>query len=301
MDENKEKFVLYLGGGTMSGVFGAGVVTALQDMDIYNKIEAVYSGSCGSANGSYFLSKQTRVGSSIYYEDLTHNFINKKNFIKSLRQRIIGIFYKISRNKIVDIIDIKYLFHIFQSDPKKRLDIKKIQNQLIPFYVRVFNISKNKIEYINFKEHRYPFKILKASMNITPYSSDQEEISGNKYADGTILNLIDLEYLKNKYPQRKIVIVFNENSRRTFIHYIKSFLEGLLSIYIYGAKSIIYFIKGESKLRKDIKFIRKDKKIFFISPPPNSPTNPATTNARKLKITYQMGIKAAQKIKNFID
>lgn len=41
----KEKCVLYLGGGAMSGVFGAGVVTALQEMGIYDKIEAVHATS----------------------------------------------------------------------------------------------------------------------------------------------------------------------------------------------------------------------------------------------------------------
>ena len=61
------KLIIYIGGGSMSGIFSAGVVTGLQDMNFYDKIEAIYGGSAGAINAAYFLSKQTKLGSSIYY------------------------------------------------------------------------------------------------------------------------------------------------------------------------------------------------------------------------------------------
>ena len=69
------KAVLYFGGGNMSGVFGAGIGTRLQEADTYNKIEAVYGGSAGAFNSSYFLSRQSELGSSIYWENLTEQVI----------------------------------------------------------------------------------------------------------------------------------------------------------------------------------------------------------------------------------
>ena len=40
-------------GGAMSGVFGAGVVKVLQQMNFYNRIQRIYSVSAGAHNGSY--------------------------------------------------------------------------------------------------------------------------------------------------------------------------------------------------------------------------------------------------------
>lgn len=300
MIKDKEKFILYLGGGTMAGVFGAGVLSALQEMDIYNQIEVVYAGSGGAANGAYFLSKQKEVGTRIYFEDLTHDFILKRNFIKVFCQRIFSIFWKIPLSKMDNLIDLEYLFNIFKNDPIKRLDIEKIKNQSIPFYVRIFNLEKKKNEYRDIHNSPDFWKFLKASMSIVPYSVNLENINGNQYIDGTILNLIDFKYLRKKYPDQKIVVIFNENSRRNLFHFLKSFLEGLGSTFIYGGRSIGYFLGAQFKLKKDIKLIQKDKKAIFISPPVSNPTSPITIDVEKLKKTYQMGKKEVQKIKNFI-
>ena len=82
-----KKVVLYFGGGAMSGVFGAGVITALEKENIYDKVKAVYGASAGAFNAAYFLTKQTELGSSIYYEDLTKNFIFLSNVLPTTFQR----------------------------------------------------------------------------------------------------------------------------------------------------------------------------------------------------------------------
>lgn len=73
----KEKAVLYVGGGAMAGVFGAGVVTRLQEVNAYENFSHAYGASAGAFDIAYFLAKQTRKGSSIYWEDLTKGFIIK--------------------------------------------------------------------------------------------------------------------------------------------------------------------------------------------------------------------------------
>lgn len=84
---DKEKVVLYLGGGAMAGVFGAGIVTGLQESDFYDRVDTIYSSSAGVFNMAYFLSRQTRLGSSIYYEDLIHDFIHSGKLLLGLFQR----------------------------------------------------------------------------------------------------------------------------------------------------------------------------------------------------------------------
>ena len=73
------KVVLYLGGGSMAGVFGAGVVTRLQEENFYKHIKVAYGASAGAFNLAYFLAKQSELGSKIYWEDLTYDFISPEN------------------------------------------------------------------------------------------------------------------------------------------------------------------------------------------------------------------------------
>jgi len=78
---------LYLGGGAMAGVFSAGVVTKFQELDIYDKIEAVYGASAGALNAAYFLTKQTKFGLDIYAVEMPKNLIRFKNTFKAILQR----------------------------------------------------------------------------------------------------------------------------------------------------------------------------------------------------------------------
>jgi len=300
MKNKQEKFILYLGGGSMAGVFGAGVVSALEKMDIYDRIEAVYGASCGALNGAYFLTKNTSSGSTIYYEVLINNFIYPQNLFKGFIQRILKIFYPISTNKMVNVVDLRYLFNIVKYDSKRKLDIKKLKNQKIPFYIKVFNLSQKKINYLFLQNSSAPYKLLKASTNVVPYTIDFENINGKKYIDGTVVESIGLGYLLKKYPNRKFIIVFNSYPERKFKHYLESFFEGLASIFVYGPRAVIYFLKAEFYLRKDINLIKKNSRILFIHPPKNNFTNSATTDQKTLKETYQMGQLAVEKIKKFI-
>ena len=295
---SNEKIVIYFGGGTMAGVFSAGIIKTLQDMDIYDKVEAVYGGSCGSINAAYFLTKQADLGYSIYCEDLAHDFVYKLRIFPAFLQRIYSsLIYRIPRGKMMNIVDLNYLFNILKY--QKRLDVAKLKTQPIPFYAKVFNLTKDRIEYMEVKKHN-PLKVLRACVDVVPYVSDSEGIDGEEYVDGTILESINLQYFLDKYPSHKIVIISNINVKREFRHYVKSFFESLAAISVYGFKAIEYFIKGEFQLRKDIAYAHRTKNVLFISPPKNNPTNIITTNPEKLKRTYKMGMKEAEKIRELL-
>ncbi len=296
---SNNKIIIYFGGGSMAGVFGAGVIKRLQDMNIYDNIEAIYGGSCGSLNAAYFLSRQAEIGYSVFCEDLTHDFIHKNRVFIAFLQRIYsGLIHRIPRGKIVDVVDLKYLFNIIKY--KKPLDIKKIKKQAIPFYAKVFNLAKDRIEYLDVKKNDV-FKVLKACVDVVPYTSDSEGINGEECVDGTILESINLQYFLDKYPLHKIVIISNTVVDRKLRHYFKSFFEALAAISIYGSRAIKHFIKGEFQLRKDIAYARRSKNVLFIHPPKNNPTNSSTTDPQKLKTTYKMGFKAAERIKKLLE
>jgi len=75
------KITLVLYGGGMSGVAGAGAMIALQDLGFAHAFDAIYTYSAGFPNASYLLGDETRLGTSIYYEDLSRG-----QFIKLMYQ-----------------------------------------------------------------------------------------------------------------------------------------------------------------------------------------------------------------------
>ena len=68
----------------MRGVVSAGMVSALESLDLTNAFDAVYGSSAGAINAAYFLAGQATVGTTIYSED-----INNRQFI-DLRRMVRG-------------------------------------------------------------------------------------------------------------------------------------------------------------------------------------------------------------------
>src|SRR3989344_3285176 len=121
----KNKVVLYLGGGAMSGVFGAGVVTGLEQQNFYSKIKAVYAVSAGGFNAAYFLAHQSKLGSSIYFQDIIKGFIFPKKIIPGALQRLHhGYVKKTLPQNIINAMDVDHILKIVTS--KKPLNISKI-------------------------------------------------------------------------------------------------------------------------------------------------------------------------------
>ncbi len=293
-----KKIVLYCGGGTMSGVFGAGVFTAFQEMNLYKKIKAIYAGSAGAINASYFLTKQVKLGASIYFDDLTNNFILPFNIPGGILQLFWNRY--INRlHKINNVVNIDYIFEIIKY--KKILNTKRLKKQSIKFYAKLLNTSNGKIEYFDVRKSKYPLGILKATISVKPYYFSSRNINGEEYIDGTIKEPIGLPYLLKKYPNEKIVVVINEPVSRGVRHYIKNFMEGsVASLYQYKINLFKLFIERERLVRNDIQLALSCSRVLIIHPPKNSPTVPRTTNYSKLITTYEMGKKEAMKIESFL-
>ncbi len=295
--KTKKKIILYFGGGAMSGIFGAGIITKLQEMNFYNKIEAIYGTSAGAIIGAYFLTKQSELGSSIYYENLIKDFILPGNIPYGFFQRLWnGYIHKIPKRKIINALDINYLFSIIKN--KKILDIKKLKKQKIPLYVKLLNLDTGKIKYLDAREGN-TLKILKAAVSIIPYWFFSEKIDRHQYADGNIKEIIGLNYLLKKYPNHKIVVVLNFIREKGIKHYIANLLEATAARAI--NKRLFKFIRLKEKLsKKDIELSARHKRVLLIHPPENDPDDIRTTNRSELLKIYKIGKKEAEKIKEFV-
>lgn len=146
-----------------------------------------------------------------------------------------------------------------------------------------------------------PLAILKAACSIKPYYFSSQTINGRNYIEGTLKEPIGVRYLLDRYPNYKIVIIINEPIARGLKHYTKNIIEGMFaSLYPYQIPLFTYFLQRERSFRNDIALAMNNKRVLLIHPPQHNPTLPWTTNPVKLKITYGIGRKEAEKILNFV-
>ncbi len=289
-----KNLILYLGSGGMLGVFSAGVLTKVQEMNIYDRIQAVYACSAGIFNGSYFLTRQMQIGSSIYYDDLTHGFIETKNVFYGALQRIWnGYIMPIEHNKIANVMQIDRLINVARTD--KALDVSKLKNQPIPLYAKLLNTETFDIEY---KDIRFePFDYLQYGIQAVPYYFPTPR--NTAYIDAAVKEPLGLEYLLERYPNSKIIAIFNLSAQRNISHHIKNIVEGIVANSMYKGILSNCFIKREASIRKDLKLARENERVLLIHPP-NDSIQSWTTDKHALKAFYASGKHAINGIMDFI-
>lgn len=199
--------VLIMEGGTIQGVFSAGVVAAFSKHKLYPRIHSIYAVSSGAHNAAYFLSGNPAQGASIYYEHL----YKKHQFLKDLSFKIIcrKFWDLFVHNKSFDIIDLDYVENIEKNII--RLNVDNIKKSPINFYVRVFNPKTLRLEYLDAKVDT--IERLIQSSKVPPYA--HTKVKNDKYFDGGIMPTRD--FLKNvvkKHPDKNIIYIFND--KKTF-------------------------------------------------------------------------------------
>lgn len=153
---------LILPGGCMQGVFGGGVVIGLQLAGFCDVFDVVIGSSCGALNGAYFLSEQTYLGTSIYYEDnVDERFINKRR---------------------IKVIDIDYLEEVLRY--VKILDTEKIRQSRTKLFAAVMKVSDGSGQLLSVNDGSDMITILKASAAIPAFYNKPVPINGINYMDG---------------------------------------------------------------------------------------------------------------------
>ena len=244
--------------GSMSGVFGAGVVTSLQALDIYPRIHSMYASSAGAHNAAYFLAEDTKLGSRIYYEDLIDN--------KFIRDKKVSFLYRILAscfNKAIPLeklVDIDYLMQVEKEE--KILQTQKIIHSKIPFFMRVYNIRKRTEEYVDGKTD--VFRKLKATSAVVPFYPHTVKIDNVLYSDGdTIGKIIDpiLEKVIKENPDKKVVLVFN-TPRKSRLSRNARIGDILWTIFLF------IFFRSTFVFEK-LKFVSENKKLDYYCSFPN--------------------------------
>lgn len=281
----------------MTGIWGAGVLTKLQELNVYDDIEAIYACSAGIFNGAYFLSRQMKLGSSIYYEDLLNGFIEIKNVVPGAIQRLWnGYVRRIDLKSMLNVMHLEVLIHAAEN--QKKLDIGRLKSQSVPLYAKLYNAREKIIEYQDVRTNDV-ISCLLSGCSLIPYYFPQPK---NKwYIDAAIREPIGLEQLIKNHPNNKIIVIVNLEENRTFWHHLKNLIEGFIANAMYGGTLAECFLRKENDIRKSIEIAKTNPNVLLVNPRSGENVRTWTINATELKKAYNNGMKRASDIVSFIN
>jgi predicted patatin/cPLA2 family phospholipase len=183
------KTALFLDGGGMRGVYGAGVVIALEKLGMTEAFDYVIGVSAGAADGAYFLSKQAELGTTIYYQE----FASKK-FINPWRIR--------------KILNIDYVEPTFRYT--KPLDYQQIYRSRSKFFAGVTNADTGCCEFLDLKDPSIDIiTAIRASTALPIVYNKNIIINGTPYSDGTTGCGIPVEFIINRLGCNTALFVLN--------------------------------------------------------------------------------------------
>lgn len=222
MSNNQERDIIIITeGGSLRGVFSAGVFAAFQEANLYPRIHSIYAVSCGSHNAAYFLAEETDKGLIVYLDYLGRKdiFFRNLSFFRMAKQFFLMILFK--RN--FDVMDLAYLEDIETN--VFPLNIEKIKKSPIDFYVKVLDPKSLQIKYLDAKEDTIARIIQSSNMPLYASSVHQKDM----YVDGGIMPTDD--FIKNvveKNTDKQIIYILNE--KKTKFSVAKSLWYDLLDI-----------------------------------------------------------------------
>jgi len=291
--------IVYIGGGGMAGVYGAGVLKGINDLGLGKMIETIYAGSAGALDAAYFLSGQHDLGSSIYWEDLCDNFIFPLHVFLGTYDLFINRFVRpLKDTEVRSVINIDYLLSIMSNI--KPLNLETLATNKINLFVKLLNLRSGEVVYVRAQD-KCLMELFHAAINIKPFYFPDTYFEGELFVDGTIKEPIGIQSIVTRHPNRKIIVIINEPQRRGTRHHLKNFLEGAVaSLYPTPISLFRIFMAREGCLRRDLDYCFQDKNILVISPNHKYRVVPKTTNPQRLKNTFLNGIEDAKAVIPFI-
>lgn len=156
---------LVIGGGAMRGVFSGGVVTGLEELGLTAAFDNVVGVSVGASTNAYFLAGQARLGTSLFFDELT-----TKEFVDITRRG--------------NILSVDYLNTIFTTG-KKVLDLEAVRNNRSRFHIGITALDTAQPVYaeVSDAEDEVIIKHIQASSAV-PGLARPVIIDGVKYGDG---------------------------------------------------------------------------------------------------------------------
>ena len=280
------KGALCLEGGSLRGLFTAGVLDAFLDNELY--IEYVNGVSAGSMNGMNYISRQS--GRS---KRINMKYLHDKRYIS----------YK-AMFKSRQIFNFDFLF-------------EEISNTLDPFEWEIFKKKKQKYEVVatdvKTGESRYFDKdncsdivaAVKASASI-PIMSKMIDVDKRKYLDGGISTSIAYKRAFELGYDRAIVVLTREDGYRK--KPISKINERLYKAYFKPLPNLIEKLmtvpERYNMMQEEMDELAREGKLLIIRPQKKVTVQRIEKNLTKLESLYnegyEEGLKNIERIKDFI-
>lgn len=280
------KGALCLEGGSLRGLFTAGVLDAFLDNELY--IEYVNGVSAGSMNGMNYISRQS--GRS---KRINMKYLHDKRYIS----------YK-AMFKSRQIFNFDFLF-------------EEISNTLDPFEWEIFKEKKQKYEVVatdvKTGESRYFDKdncsdivaAVKASASI-PIMSKMIDVDKRKYLDGGISTSIAYKRAFELGYDRAIVVLTREDGYRK--KPISKINERLYKSYFKPLPNLIEKLmtvpERYNMMQEEMDELAREGKLLIIRPQKKVTVQRIEKNLTKLESLYnegyEEGLKNIERIKDFI-
>ncbi len=271
------KVGLVLEGGSMRGMYTAGVLDVFMDAGI--NVDGIIGVSAGALFGPNYFSKQK--GRVIRYN---------KRFCKDHRYMSLLSFLLTGNivNKKFAFYDVTTKYDIFDNDT--------FMKNNTGYYVTVTNVETGKAEYLEIKDTIKELEKLRASSAI-PGVSRMVEIDGKKYLDGGIGDSIPVLQCK-KLGYEKIIVVLT----RPLDYRKEPMSEKLMKVLAAKYKKYPRFIEAMEnrylRYNETVEIIidmENKKEIFVIRPSEAIQLKTVERNKEKLQAVYDLGVKDCKK------
>ncbi len=187
----KIRSLLFVSGGGMRGVYGAGVCLALHHLRLGDCFDVVLGVSTGAAIGGYFLAgqAQAKLGTTIYYDECRADFVRYTFPLPALR--------------------IDKLAETFRCG-RKRLNLSLLARHRSEFFVGVTHWDSGKSVLIDAKRARPdPVAAITASLALTFAYPTPIYVNGEEYTDGGMSLPLPLKKTVEHFSPTDILVVSN--------------------------------------------------------------------------------------------
>lgn len=274
----KKKVGLVLEGGSMRGMYTAGVLDTFMDEGI--KIDGIIGVSAGALFGpNYFSGQKGRV--------IRYN----KRFCKD--RRYMSFWNFLTTGNLISK-DFAYYELTTKLDV---FDNEAFMKNNTGYYMTVTNVETGKAEYFEITDILKEMEKLRATAAI-PFVSRMVEVDGKKYLDGGIADSIPVMKCKELGYDKIIVVLTRPLSYRK-----RPYSKRLMRLMALRYKKYPRFLKtmaGRHKMYNDtvdaIKEMEKNGEIFVVRPSDSINVKVVERDAANLQKVYDLGVRDSRKV-----
>jgi predicted patatin/cPLA2 family phospholipase len=262
------KTALIVQGGGMRGIYSMACLNALNDLDLPNAFDHIYSASAGAMNCAYMLGKKARSGLDTYIDDLSNRkFYNKYKIIRSLNVDFL----------VDDIIK-----------NRRRLDLKEIRNIRTVFHIMLTDVITAKLKTVTNQDDNVDlYEALRASAALPILYNKIVNVDGHQCVDGGLSNNTPVKLaIEDKCTDALVVLTRTPEYRCKKIN--RMMIPFLYPYYHKFSKDMRKVIFSEPKTYNDtmdyvhrVKDVSKEIRIKFVYPSDLSRMVSRTTISRE--------------------